>query len=104
MAPEPGSADVLIQDARPNVGNTQVQIRAGASQARDLWQVQSESGTVMMSVTAEGALLLQPNGSKPVCDETRRGQLWFTQGGTGEADQIEVCAKTAADTYAWNVL
>ena len=38
---------------------------------------------------------------KPACDATIRGTLWFTQGGAGVKDVLEVCAKDATDTYAW---
>lgn len=100
-APEPGTADLLIQDARPLVGNTQVQIRAGAAQVRDLWQVLDPAGTTIAAVTAQGALQLRPVGTRPTCDETRRGMLWFAAGSAGVADQLQVCQKTSSDTYQW---
>jgi hypothetical protein len=40
-------------------------------------------------------------GTKPTCDSAVRGWLWYTEGGTGVADAVEVCRKSAADTYAW---
>lgn len=39
--------------------------------------------------------------SKPTCDSTRRGKIWFAQGSAGIADTIEVCRKDEAGTYAW---
>lgn len=40
-------------------------------------------------------------GSKPTCDSSIRGMVWYVQGGAGVADTVEICAKAAADTYAW---
>lgn len=42
--------------------------------------------------------------SKPVCGVTHRGKLWFMQEVAGVADTVEVCKKTAADSYAWVAL
>jgi hypothetical protein len=45
--------------------------------------------------------------SKPACNATNRGMLWFTQGITGggaTTDTLEVCAKNAGDVYAWRTL
>lgn len=42
-------------------------------------------------------------GSKPSCDSTKRGWLWFTEGGAGVADKTETCCKTASDTYVWSI-
>lgn len=43
-------------------------------------------------------------GSRPTCASGIRGTLWYVQGGAGVADTIDICAKAAADTYAWNAL
>jgi hypothetical protein len=102
-APEPETADLLVQDAGA-AGDTQMAIRAGAGQARDPWQVQSAVGTALVAVTADGALALRPTGTKPTCTAGRRGQLWFTSSAAGVADQLEVCSKTATDSYQWNAL
>jgi trimeric autotransporter adhesin len=42
--------------------------------------------------------------AKPICDSTKRGTFWFTQSATGVKDAVEVCAKDAADAYAWRVI
>ena len=42
--------------------------------------------------------------AKPTCDSTVRGTTWFTQGAPGVKDTFEVCAKDAADAYAWRTL
>lgn len=54
-----------------------------------------------------GGVRVNTTTTKPDCTgspTTVRGTLWFTQGGTGVADTLEVCAKDAAGTYAWRTL
>ncbi|GAG49586.1 unnamed protein product, partial [marine sediment metagenome] len=52
----------------------------------------------------DGGIRLNTAATKPTCDSTVRGTLWFTQGGAGVADALEVCAKDAANAYAWRTL
>lgn len=40
-------------------------------------------------------------GSRPTCDATTRGTLWYVAGGAGVADTCEICRKDGADAYAW---
>jgi len=103
-APQPGSADLLVQDATASSGSTQVLVRAGAGQDRDLLQFQNAAGTSNTRVSAAGALILRPEGTQPTCTEDLRGALWLTAGGAGIADRLEVCAKTTGDTYDWSAL
>jgi len=51
-----------------------------------------------------GAVAIADGGTKPTCDAARRGSIWYDAGGAGVADTFEVCAKAAADTYAWRAL
>ena len=44
------------------------------------------------------------NGTEATCDATTRGQVVMVQGGAGVADTLRVCAKDAADAYAWTAL
>ncbi len=48
-----------------------------------------------------GGVRLSITIAKPACDSTKRGTLWFTQGAAGVKDTLEVCAKDAANAYAW---
>ena len=63
-------------------------------------------GTVNPNAKLEinGGMRLNTTFSKPSCSSTARGTLWFTQGASGVKDALEVCAKDAANTYAWRVL
>lgn len=51
-----------------------------------------------------GGVRLNTATAKPSCDATVRGTFWVTQGGAGVKDSVEVCAKDAADNYAWRTL
>jgi hypothetical protein len=42
--------------------------------------------------------------TRPTCAVEFAGRLWFRAGGTGVQDHLEVCAKDAANAYAWRVL
>ncbi|MCW5963524.1 MAG: hypothetical protein KIT83_05750 [Bryobacterales bacterium] len=42
--------------------------------------------------------------SRPDCEAPLRGKLWFSEGAANEADTLLVCAKDAANTYAWSVM
>ncbi len=55
-------------------------------------------------VGSEHGLQLQPYGSKPTCDASRRGTIFYTAGDTGVADMTEMCRKDAEDNYAWSNL
>lgn len=48
-----------------------------------------------------GGVQLTTAGSQPTCDAAHRGTMWVVQGGTGVADDFQVCLKDAADVYAW---
>lgn len=50
--------------------------------------------------TAGGAIQLT-TGTKPTCVEGLRGTFYYTAGGTGVADLIQICAKNSSNVYAW---
>jgi collagen type VII alpha len=41
---------------------------------------------------------------QPACSATIRGTFWFTQSAAGVKDSAQVCAKDAADVYAWRTM
>jgi hypothetical protein len=59
---------------------------------------------VTLGVKTDGGVYLTTTGSKPTCNSSLRGSIWRTEGGNGVADKIEMCLKSAADTYAWVAL
>lgn len=56
----------------------------------------------VLSVPAGGQLKLHTAGrTKPTCDASRRGELWFAESVSGAADGFEACGKDQADAYVW---
>lgn len=52
-----------------------------------------------------GGIKFSYSGNSPVCNDGRRGTLWFNHGGSSGIDSMLVCAKiTATSTYAWRNL
>ena len=51
-----------------------------------------------------GGIKLNTSTTKPTCNLTARGTLWFTRGAQNVADKLEVCAKQADENYAWILL
>lgn len=48
--------------------------------------------------------VLNVSGARPSCVASVRGLQWYVAGGAGVKDKFEVCAKDAAEAYAWRVL
>lgn len=46
-------------------------------------------------------LSLVPSVPQPTCTQTYRGTFWYTQSPSGTADHLQVCSKSASDTYSW---
>jgi len=52
--------------------------------------------TQFLSVRAGGAV-----GSRPTCDEALRSTFFNLEAAGGASDVVQVCSKSAADSYAW---
>lgn len=61
------------------------------------------TGPKTLSELAAGGSV-QQGTSRPLAVEASRGLVYLTTGGTGVADVLEVCVKTAEDTYVWKDL
>lgn len=48
-----------------------------------------------------GGLRLNTATTRPACGSSNRGMFWVVQNGVSVADTLHVCAKDAADAYAW---
>jgi len=61
------------------------------------------SHTVKMenSLQLNNGFKINSSGTKPTCDATTRGTLWFNYNSLGIADTLQVCVKTVLDAYAW---
>ncbi len=49
----------------------------------------------------DGGIRLNTADVRPACDLDARGTFWLIQGAAGVKDSVAVCAKDAADAYAW---
>ena len=60
----------------------------------------------LVSVEAGGIKISDNGGAvvKPTCSASERGKIWISEGGAGVKDTVEVCAKDAADAYAWRTI
>jgi hypothetical protein len=61
----------------------------------------SQAGTL---VTISAALTTLASGTLPVCGVSTQGTVWYTPGGTGVKDAVQVCAKDSSDAYAWRTI
>ncbi|OGC38680.1 hypothetical protein A2155_00905 [candidate division WWE3 bacterium RBG_16_52_45] len=62
------------------------------------------TATPGQKLEVNGGVRLNTATAQPTCDSSARGTLWFTQGGAGVKDELEVCAKDAGDAYAWRTI
>jgi hypothetical protein len=58
-------------------------------------------GVLLISSTASGGGVQLSTGTKPTCDSSKRGLLWYVAGSAGVVDTLEVCRKSSSDTYTW---
>lgn len=66
--------------------------------------VASTSGTdgiLTVSSTSSGGGVQLTSGTKPTCDTSKRGLIWYVAGGTSVADTIQICAKNSSNSFAW---
>lgn len=92
-----------------SLGSTSaIRIWGGASWDSGLRRVSAGLVGVTDGSTGQGKLqvggLQFVTGSRPTCDASARGFVWYVAGGAGVADTIEICGKAAADTYSWVAL
>ena len=84
----PGAKDVSL--VRSGAG--ELQIGDGGANA---------NGKLRAAGVTAGYVALADPGSKPACDASQRGKIWYDEGGAGVADSAEICGKDASDVYAW---
>lgn len=61
------------------------------------------AGSTALANVKAGSVQLT-TGARPAADAAHRGMIWYVAGGTGVADTIEICVKSAANTYSWVAL
>jgi hypothetical protein len=103
------AATLHVENTTASTGVTTEFIRAGAGQStNNLTEWQNSGGTALSYISSSGSFTTPfvqwLNSTEGTCDATTRGQLVMVQGGAGVADTFRVCAKDAADAYAWTAL
>ena len=48
-----------------------------------------------------GGMQLTTTSARPTAGPDYRGMMWVTRGDAGVADTVEICLKSASDTYSW---
>ena len=62
------------------------------------------STTPTQKLEVNGGVRINTVNIQPACDSNSRATFWVTQGTSGVKDKVDVCAKDAADVYAWRTL
>jgi len=61
--------------------------------------------TAQQKVEVNGGIRLNTATAQPACDAAvSRGTFWVVQGAAGTKDSVQVCAKDAANAYAWRTI
>lgn len=67
------------------------------------WSIDSSNGTATFTSVVAGTLQLQKS-SNVKCDGAHRGQFNFIVGEKGQKDILQICMKSADDSYAWRTV
>jgi hypothetical protein len=103
------SMSLYVGDTTATSGVTRLAIQEGPGQGSTngfeyrLTSATANGGTLVWSISAGG----EPtwgNTSEGTCSSTLRGQVVMVQGGSGVKDTFRICAKDAADAYAWRTI
>lgn len=54
-----------------------------------------------LTTTSYGGIILATSGARPSAGAAYRGMLYVNEGGAGTTDTLEICLKSAANTYSW---
>ncbi len=108
------SAAVFDSNVTPPVGVTTLTLGTAALPWKSINGLINFSGSnvgigaSMVSPTQkleiDGGVKLNPSTSKPTCDSTARGMMWFTAAAAGTSDAVEVCIRNSSSTYVWSQL
>lgn len=105
----------------PSLTSTRLFVQGGAD---DIYHLrvssQDSSGTLLVvdnqgnvgigdvsagqRLEVNGGIRLNTAAAKPACDGNTRGTFWVVKGVTTVKDSVQVCAKDAADVYAWRTI
>jgi len=87
-------------------GVTRLTIDAAAAQgsSQDLFRVRDINGVNLFRIRPSGSPIILTTGTQDGCTSATRFQLWTVPGAGGVKDTVQVCAKDAADLYAWRTI
>lgn len=94
LVPGSGTADVGLTGSRWENGYFSGGVGIGGS----------SDPIAPVRLEIDGGMRLNTTTAKPACGAGTRGTFWVTQGGAGVKDNVEVCAKDAANAYAWRTI
>ncbi|MBV9081450.1 MAG: hypothetical protein JOZ62_02140, partial [Acidobacteriaceae bacterium] len=77
--------------------------QAGIALASQGW-LNITDGTTGLGSLNMSSMQLSSSGTQPACASSNRGAFWFVQSPTGTADHLQVCSKSASDSYAWTTV
>jgi hypothetical protein len=81
-----------------------MRLMSGTSQTANTAEWYDKNGTLAAYMRTDGGLAIQPALAQPACSSSTRFTLWTVAGGAGVKDSVQVCAKDAADAYAWRTI
>lgn len=56
------------------------------------------------SAPTAGGFVTLSTGTRPTCDATLRGSIYYVAGTAGVADSFSACRKSSSDTYTWQAI
>lgn len=103
------SMSLYVSDTTASTGVTRLSIQEGAGQGSTngfeyrLNSGTANGGTLVWSIS-QGGEPTWGSTTEGTCSATLRGQVVMVQGGAGVKDTFRICAKDAADAYAWRTI
>lgn len=76
---------------------------SGFVQKRKVYEDPSLDIQISDLVEAANRLVVS-DSSEPPAGKEWRGVTWISRGGSGVADTMKICLKSAADTYSWKTI
>lgn len=85
-----------------NIGMTATTAQAYLFYAGAQLGVSSAGGYCNTGFDAQSTIRLGTNGeARPAAGAATRGTIWYSKSASSAADTLEVCVKSAADSYSW---
>lgn len=96
-------ADLILAGGNPTGTGTGSKLIFKTTAAGGSTSSTPQASVAWAQIPSDGGLQYL-TGTRPTCDATHRGTVFYVAGGGGVADTHESCVKDAADVYAWSSL